>query len=250
MARNASSVTTKNNVIKSVGDIPLLEKFIEKTIEVQKAEILSKPNGGSSSIQKSDSLWKIAKKFFGDGAKFLEKIAFNKIKYPNINFGEIQAGLKFDLDLSSLTKVEKSEADVDLADIAEPGYDLDVKILADSGAPLSGVKVTLHSTPRDSITNTEGIASFKNVEAGEHKVYLAYEDYRGGGQSISLTGDTKSIEMIMQVNLKSGVSTQKVALVVGALLIIIIGLLVAVLTMKKMIVSHRKKGMQTTSTRH
>lgn len=106
----------------------------------------------------------------------------------------------------------------------ESGYNLDIKVLTDSGVPLAGVKVTLHSTPRESVTNKDGIAHFSNIEGGKHQVFLAYNGYNGGGQAINVTGDNKNVELTMQIQMTDGFSSPKVMAVITAL-----GLAIAIL---------------------
>ncbi len=49
-----------------------------------------------------------------------------------------------------------------------------------NGKPLAFVKVTLHSTPRTATTDKDGVATFTNVEVGEHTI-----DYEVAGKSYS-----------------------------------------------------------------
>ena len=194
---------------KSVSEIPYLENVVDKKVEVKKIEIKEKPSVVSYEVKEGDSLWLIAQKFFGNGVKFPEIIDFNKVKLPDIDFGKLASGMKLDIDLSKLTPEQRKEVAPETMP-ENGGYDLDIKIMADTGSPVKGAKVTLHSTPRDALTNADGIASFRNVEPGKHTVYIAYNGYNGGGQAVNVTGDNKNLELVMQIKLTDGFNSPKV----------------------------------------
>lgn len=78
------------------------------------------------------------------------------------------------------------------------GYDVNVKVLDTDKKPIEGATVTLHSNPQTSKTDKDGIAKFKNVEAGDHKVLIAYNNFEGQ-QSINLTGDVKEFNLNITV---------------------------------------------------
>lgn len=228
----------KQVVTEKVSEIPVLEKVVEKEIVVQKIETNPKPNIIEYIVQKGDNLWNISKKYFVSLKEIqlpslpslpqlppTPKIAMPQLpslptlpelppapqlpSLPKIDFRKIVAGMKLKIDLSSLTPEQVKEVAPEISPDTK-GYDLDIKVLAMNNEPLRGIKVTLHSTPRDAITDDNGIASFKNVEPGEHKVYLAYGSFNGGGQSINLTGEKSSIELVMQVNLVKSISWQTI----------------------------------------
>ncbi|MEI6886719.1 MAG: PQQ-binding-like beta-propeller repeat protein [bacterium] len=52
-----------------------------------------------------------------------------------------------------------------------------VKVEDDNGNPVFNALVVLHSTPKEAYTNREGIATFTNVEKGDHKVNISYGNY-------------------------------------------------------------------------
>ncbi len=49
-----------------------------------------------------------------------------------------------------------------------------IRLLNSARKPLSHVKVILHSTPQETITDTQGFATFTNVEQGKHQLEIAY----------------------------------------------------------------------------
>ena len=95
------------------------------------------------------------------------------------------------------------------------------------GQPVAGANVELHSIPRKATTNKDGLATFSQVEPGEHTVVLAYNDY-SGSQKISLTGSDKAVDMNISIQLSSqkssflNYSTHPLTVI---LLLIILGLL-------------------------
>lgn len=45
--------------------------------------------------------------------------------------------------------------------------------------PVGGANVMLYSEPKHSVTNSQGIASFDNVELGEHRALISYNGQEG-----------------------------------------------------------------------
>ena len=64
--------------------------------------------------------------------------------------------------------------------------------------PVAGAEVTLHSTPRKAVTDVEGVASFTDVEPGQHRVLIAYEGHEGE-QTVNLQGDVKTFDLTVTV---------------------------------------------------
>lgn len=99
------------------------------------------------------------------------------------------------------------------------GYDLAITVKHD-GQPVPNATVELHSTPRRTVTDKEGIARFTNVEKGQHTVMIAYESY-SGKQSIAVNGDKKEVAMNIMLQMQPN-STNYIAVIVGLILIIAI----------------------------
>ncbi len=216
--------TLKKETAKTISQLPVIEKVVDKKIEIQKTELKIRHNIISYVVQQGDNLWSIATKLLGQGRSYADLLTLNtksqienqdarKLEItdsPNINVGD-----KLNIDASKLNPDEVAKLFPEQSP-QKTGYDLDIKVLADAGTPLSGVNVTLHSTPRESKTDEAGVAHFSNVEGGKHQVFIAYNGYSGGGQSINVTGDNKNLELVMQIKLTEGFSSPKVlAVVIG-----------------------------------
>ncbi|MFZ5376505.1 MAG: hypothetical protein ACOZAN_02435 [Patescibacteria group bacterium] len=74
------------------------------------------------------------------------------------------------------------------------GYNINVKLSDTEGKPLEGVKVILHSEPKEAITNNDGVASFSGVEPGDHKVIIEDDKFQGE-QSINLSGTNSDFNL-------------------------------------------------------
>lgn len=59
----------------------------------------------------------------------------------------------------------------------------------------------MHSKVQEAITDKDGIAQFSNVEPGDHRVLIAYENFEGE-QSINLSGDVKEFALNVTVQEK------------------------------------------------
>lgn len=85
--------------------------------------------------------------------------------------------------------------------ILAQGYSLNVKVLDTEQKPVKGAEVVLHSKTQKSVTNSLGVASFTNVEPGQHKVIIAYDSFVGE-QSLNLNGSIKEVNLKITVEKK------------------------------------------------
>ncbi|EKE05611.1 MAG: hypothetical protein ACD_19C00188G0001 [uncultured bacterium] len=79
------------------------------------------------------------------------------------------------------------------------GYEVNIKVLDTNQQPVLGAKVTLHSDPKETTTDENGLAKFTGVEAGDHKILIAYNNF-SGEQSINLSGDVKQFDINVTVD--------------------------------------------------
>lgn len=119
---------------------------------------------------------------------------------------------------------------------SQSGINLDVKVLGTDNQPQIGVVVTLHSKIQTAKTDKKGIAHFSNVEKGEHKVLLAYNDYTGE-QQLNVNGSQKNQTLTVQVKLTSGLSWGWVAILIVIFLVVTLFLLFLLFKRRK-----KKKG--------
>lgn len=101
------------------------------------------------------------------------------------------------------------------------GYDVNIKVIDTKLKPVLGAKVTLHSDPKETTTDENGIAHFTNVEKGDHKVLIAYGSFEGE-QSINLTGDVKEFNINVTVDEKRFSISLFAWLIIGGMGILII----------------------------
>lgn len=112
------------------------------------------------------------------------------------------------------------------------GYDLSIAVV-NNGEPVVGAKVELHSVPRQTITDSHGIARFANVEAGTHRVLLAYQGFNGE-EHITLEGEKKEVSVNLSVSMKPDQNYfSKSAVWVITLLILLVLCLTFVILKKK-----------------
>jgi hypothetical protein len=115
------------------------------------------------------------------------------------------------------------------------GYDVKVKVVDTAKKPVVGATVTLHSNPQTTKTDKNGVAFFNNVEAGDHKVLIAYNNFEGE-QVINLTGEVKQFNLDIQVKPQNVFLNQNVLLALG-----IMGIAVIVLT--TLLIKSRKRKL-------
>ncbi len=71
-----------------------------------------------------------------------------------------------------------------------------ILVVDKTSKPISGVKVTLHSEPRDAVTDKDGIASFDNVEAGEHTATIQIDGNKRE-QVLTVASDANTVDVTM-----------------------------------------------------
>jgi hypothetical protein len=117
-------------------------------------------------------------------------------------------------------------------EIQEESYEVKIKVVDKENSPVKGAKVTIHSKVQTATTDENGVARFFNVESGDHRVLIAYDNYEGE-QKISLTGGVKEFSLTIQVQEASLFSTNLERFVIVILGIIILGLIVSVYRARK-----------------
>lgn len=100
--------------------------------------------------------------------------------------------------------------------------ELKIKVVDEKNQPVNGAKVTLYSEPKEALTNEEGIATFENVEAGEHKAVIAYEGY-SGEQNIFVDSENQTKELDFTVQIKP-VSPFRNPLVISVIVVLVLAL--------------------------
>jgi hypothetical protein len=72
------------------------------------------------------------------------------------------------------------------------------KIVDASNNPIPGILVTLYSSPLQTLTDDNGYAIFKDIEAGEHRVEVAYLGKKVSKQVVISEPAVKNQEIAMQ----------------------------------------------------
>lgn len=181
-------------------------------------------------VKTGDSLWKIAVSELGDGNKYKEIIEQNKEAYPSLEkSNSLNAGWELEIGCAEGEKAKTAEEE-----IKSEGLDVNVKVIDTKKQPVKGAKVTLHSEPKEAMTDENGIAKFTGVESGEHKVLIAYNDYEGE-QSIYLTATETQKEFNINITIepKSVQLSMQVKIIIGVLALAVVTLLILLLRAKK-----------------
>ncbi|MFZ3301085.1 MAG: carboxypeptidase regulatory-like domain-containing protein [Microgenomates group bacterium] len=180
-------------------------------------------NGGSCktyTVKSGDTLWKVASNLLNDGSRYQEIIDANLSKYPEL---KTSTALKIGWELKVNCSITKTTIEEDGDTVG--GYDVNIKVTNTKQEPVAGAKVTIHSDPKDATTDEDGIAKFTGVEAGDHKVLIAYNNFEGE-QSINLSGDTKEFNLNITVNEKKVLLSPFAYGVIGVLILVITVLIV------------------------
>jgi len=201
--------------------------IIESELESVVAD--NKNNGGSCktyTVKSGDTLWKVSSNLLGDGSRYQEIADANSNNYPSL---KTSTSLKIGWELKVNCAITKTTFEND--DNAIGGYDVNIKVTNTKQEPVAGAKVTIHSDPKETTTDENGIAKFTRVESGNHKVLIAYNNFEGE-QSINLTGDTKEFNLNITVNEKKVLLSPFAYGVIG-LLVLVITILIIKLQKKR-----------------
>jgi hypothetical protein len=112
------------------------------------------------------------------------------------------------------------------------GYIINLKVIDKEEAPVAGAKVTLHSVVQETTTDENGNARFENVEPGEHRVIIAYNDYEGE-QSINITGEQEEFQVTIVVEQKDVLISPLALALLGGMSVVIIILIVMLIKSRK-----------------
>jgi len=190
------------------------------------------PNNASCqtyTVKFGDTLWSIAEILLGEGNKYKEIIEQNKNKYSFLNdSNNISSGWELKINCGTQTTTEEIRTPIE----TQGGYDVKVKVIDTNKKPVEGAKVTIHSKVQETITNKDGIAEFKNVEAGDHKVLIAYNNFEGE-QSVNLAGDVKRFDLNVTVKQNFIFLSPLAYGIIGTLGLIIVGLVVLLIKIKR-----------------
>jgi len=97
---------------------------------------------------------------------------------------------------------------------------LHVKLSDSNNNPISGAIVTLHSQTQQGVTNSDGIAFFRYIEAGSHTVDIAYNN-ETVKQLLTIGGDPlHTYELAVTLNVENPFLNRIVLIVIGALIFI------------------------------
>jgi hypothetical protein len=181
-------------------------------------------------VKSGDGLWSIAENLLGDGNRYKEIIEQNKDKYQSLETSNnLEAGWELKVNCGKQTTLETQNTP---ATGTQGGYDVKVKVVDTNKKPVEGAKVTIHSKVQETVTNKDGIAQFKNVEAGNHKVLIAYNNFEGE-QSVNLTGNVKEFDLNVTVQQKA-ISLSPLAYgIIGIMGLVVIGLAVLLIKAKR-----------------
>lgn len=222
---NEISVKTKGTI--SFNQLEVVETEFE-TQPQQTEEIKEEGACQYHTVVAGDSLWSIASELLGDGSRYEEIVEENKDQYPSLS---TSSSLNSGWELNVCDVKEEGSAS---AKAPADTYDVNVKVMDTKEQPVVGAKVTLHSDPKETFTGQDGVASFTDVEAGEHRVLIAYKNYEGE-QSIYLTGDdaTKVFNINITIEPKNVLLSKEVLAVIGVLVLIIAVLTILLIKKKR-----------------
>ncbi len=180
-------------------------------------------------VKLGDSFWSIAQNVLGDGHKFIDLIEQNQDRYPAlIKSTNLESG--WELEISCQTQTSSFEPNQEIRTDRESQigqtYDLTVKVVDKEDKPVKGARVTIHSRVQEAVTDEDGLVRFKEVEKGDHKVFIVYQNYQGE-ESINLTGDNQEFSLKVTVELKPALISSQAWIIIFILLtaLIILGFL-------------------------
>ncbi len=114
--------------------------------------------------------------------------------------------------------------------VEKDGYNVKIKVIDENNEAVLGASVTLHSTPRETETNEDGIAYYEDVEPGEHRVVVAFNGQTGEQKiNIPRDSDVEEISFVIQMKTTNPFLNPWVISVIGSLLLVLIVTLILLL---------------------
>ena len=217
-ARTLSS-TAGSNLITSSSLNPITENGEEETGTGEDAG-----SGVCSyyTVKKGDSLSAIAGKELRSVIEYKKIATLNEDTYPTLkNSFSLEIGWKLKIKCDP-NKAKDSPTSSEISG-DEKTYDVDVKVTDEENKPVGGASVTLHSTPRQAKTNDKGIATFKQVEKGEHTVIIAYGGETGEQKMVLAASDNvKRYELNVKIQRRNPLLSPVVLGIIGVLIGVIV----------------------------
>jgi fibronectin-binding autotransporter adhesin len=122
--------------------------------------------------------------------------------------------------------------------------DVAIKVLDDDQKPVVGAQVTLHSEPRYATTDDKGVANFKDVPTGSHRVVIAYNG-KVGEKEIVVSGTAENNVAIaaspIPVDLTIQLKDTKPVTPISFYVMTIIGSLIAIILLVTLLIIHRRR---------
>jgi LysM repeat protein len=182
-------------------------------------------------VKPNDNLWSIAMTLLGDGNKYKDIITENSNSYPTLKTSN-NVSVGWELKINCSSEANKSSETTTTTNTPTGGYKVNIKVKDTKGNSIENATVTIHSTPQTEKTNKDGTATFNNVEAGNHTINIAYNNYQGE-QSINLTGDVKEFNINVTVQQKPILLSPLAYGIIGILVLIIALLSFKIIKSKK-----------------
>jgi len=222
---NEISAKTKGAVSFNQLDITQSEFIPIPTEETSKTETCQ-----TYTVKSGDTFWSIAKSLLGDSNRYKEIVEQNKDDYRSFETSNnLKAGWELKINCGSQTTKEIQKT----TEAPERGgYDVKVKVVNTAKKSVEGATITLHSNPQTIKTDKSGIALFHNVEQGEHKVLIAYNNYKGE-QTVNLTGDVKEFDLNITIKQEAVMISPLVYGIIGIMGLVIILLIVLLIKNKR-----------------
>ena len=218
---NEISATTKGYI--STNNLNIVSSELKPVITPQ-PEVTTTPTSNSCqtyTVKYGDTLSSIANSLLGDANRYKEIIDQNKDIYLSLETSNsVRVGWELKINCTD-TKTTETQKTTEEKVVTQNVYVVKVRVVDTDKKPVVGANVTIHSKVQTAITNNDGMAEFKNVEQGDHKVLIAYGNYKGE-QSVNLTGDVKEFDLNVQVKTQSVFLSWQVIAVIGVLVFIIL----------------------------
>lgn len=214
---NEISATTKGSL--AFGQLTFEES--EVTAQTKQEEVKESDSCQTYTVKAGDSLWTVAQEMLGDGNRYQEIVEANIEAYPTLgSSSNLEAG--WELKYNCGKQREETDTEEERA-----GYDVNVRVVNTKEQPVAGATVTLHSDPKEAVTGEDGVARFTDVEQGEHKLIITYNNYEGE-QSIYLQSDgtSQTFEIKITIEPKNILLSPLVIAIVSALVLVIVGLVI------------------------
>ncbi|MCB9813257.1 MAG: carboxypeptidase regulatory-like domain-containing protein [Pseudomonadales bacterium] len=149
-------------------------------------------------------------------AKTKSAVSFKQFETKNISLVSIADSKKnSEESIEAISDSTKNSAVIETDN--EGYYIVRIKVIDEHEQPVEGAKVTIYSKVSEALTDDNGLVIFNNIDPGEHRVLIAYDNYEGE-QSLQLNGEVQQFDLTITIKKRNILVSPIVLIIIAGLI--------------------------------